>query len=173
MDYDGGDIHTMNVDDMDGAPDVVDFDDGLEDDDNNDKAGSSQYPAEDAVGGAPKRGDAWKEKDEAPVDFGGGKFSGDLMDQMSVLYPDRTELFFEEDDDDEEEIMPLMGIGRDGQRERADSSRLDVCFDLVITFEDPHGEGEQGIMLIPVKISVGYEDDNNDDDDDDGKYGAV
>lgn len=168
VDYDGGDIHVMNVDDMESAADVVDFDDGLEDDDDDDAAGGSHVTGD--VTTARSQRAAWREE-KAATDFGGDEFCGDLIDQMSALHPEQDRLSFRVDD----EMVSFPDGFRWGER-RGDGggrgvghdwTRRAVYADLVMPYGDPHGDGEQGIMSIPVKISVGHEDDNNDDDDDD------
>lgn len=165
VDFDGGDIHMLGVDDMENAAaDVVDFEDGLDDD-----LDQLTERLDSAVLGAPSSagvGETPALKDEPAVDWGGEQFSGDLMDQMAALYPDKEGVSFEVDDD---AMGSFSAHGRRGRNGRGRGDYLDqreksIYADLVMPFGDPHGEGEQGIMSIPVKISVGPNDDDDDDD---------
>lgn len=172
VDYDGGDMHILGVDDMENATaDVVDFEDGLDHDHD-----SLVGRLDSALGARPSAGvgETAAVEDEPAVDWGGGQLSGDLMDQMAALYPEKEGVSFEGDSD---EMGSFSAHGRRGRRGRGGGDYLDqrersVYADLVMPYGDPHGEGEQGIMSIPVKISVGLEDENNDDDDDDDEAGT-
>lgn len=160
VDYDARDIHAMNVDDMENAADVVDFND---DDGGGDDGGQSPRFA-----GRPDTAEqsqqAARKVKKSAVDFGGEEFCGDLMDQMSVLHPEHDTLSFGMGDEDRG--SHTQGFRR-GQKGARNVGRRAVYADLVMPYGDPHGEGEQGIMSIPVKISVGHDDEKDDDDDDD------
>lgn len=106
------------------------------------------------------------------IGFGGDEFCGDLLDQMSKLHPGQENLSFRAED--ESGTFP-PGLRRPGgmQAGGGDRSSRSVYADLVMPYGDPHGEGEQGIMSIPVKISVEEKNEDDDDDDDDDDDGTV
>lgn len=131
------------------------------------------------------------------LDFGGGEFCGDLMDQMSELHPDQEELPFKihgedwEDDDDEDDFFPAAADGfrrrnggggeggqmrgsrrRGGGHRGRPGGRRSVYADLVMPYGDPQEEGGQGIVSIPVKITSVPENDDDDDDNDSGGSGG-
>ena len=166
-----------DLDGMVGAADVVDFDEGIQGkdiDDDDDEAGASHSASEETVA---QTQNAAGRKSMPKPDFSAAGFCGDLMDQMSVLHPGREALSFKMDGDEVDSYPhgSRRGHGRGGGGSGGaghDLRRRSVYADLVMPYGDPHGDGGQGIMSIPVRISVGLED-NDDDDDDDDKHGAV
>ncbi|CAN0194231.1 unnamed protein product [Scytosiphon promiscuus] len=220
---------TMTVEDIEhGADDVVDFRGDLDDEDDDDDDDNSGAPGgagggekNSASGASPppqrRKGRAGEQQEDeggargaegdhrgSPaeqgfLDFGGGEFCGDLMDQMSELHPDQEEMPFKmhgetwEDDDDDFFPAPADGYtrrgggggGRDqvrGSRRRggghrgrpgAHGGRRSVYADIVMPYGDPRDEGGQGIVSIPVKItSVPDNDDDDDEGNDSGSGGA-
>lgn len=164
--------------DMVGAADVVDFDERIQgkDIDDDDAGASHAALGETAAANSPRA--AGGEGMPKP-DFSAAGFCGDLMDQMSVLRPGREVVSFKMDGDEIDSFphgSSRRGQGRGGGGGGGaghDLRRRSVYADLVMPYGDPHGEGGQGIMSIPVRISVGLEENDEDDDDDDDKNGAV
>lgn len=164
--------------DTEGATDVVDFDDGIQgidiDDDNDDDddgAGAS-HPA--ALGDTAAQSQRAAGEESGPkTDFSAPGFCGDLMDQMSLLRLGGEVVSFKMDG---EEVGSYPHGSRRGHERGGGGSggagqglgRRSVYADLVMPYGDPHEEGVQGIMSIPVRISVGPEEDDDDDDDKDG-----
>ncbi|CAM9100535.1 unnamed protein product [Laminaria digitata] len=180
VDYDGVESNIGDVDDM-GAADVVDFDESIQgkdiNDDDDDEDGGASHASLGETAAQSQRAASGRGGVPKP-DFGAAGFCGDLMDQMSVLRPGREVSF--KMDGDEVDSYPhgsLRGQGRGGGGSGGaghDLRRRSVYADLVMPYGDPHGEGGQGIMSIPVRISVELEEnDDDDDDDDDDKDGAV
>lgn len=170
------------IDDIEGAADVVDFDDGLQgadidddDDDDDDGAGSSHAAA---LGGTAAHSQRAAREESGPKpDFSTPGFCGDLMDQMSMLHPGGEVVTFKMDGEEMDSYPHGSRRGQGGAGGGSSGSGLglgqrSVYADLVMPYGDPHEEGGQGIMSIPVRISVGPEEDNDDDDDDD-KDGAA
>ncbi|CAM9203461.1 unnamed protein product, partial [Ectocarpus sp. 13 AM-2016] len=105
-------------------------------------------------------------------DFGGEKYCGDLTDQVSEFIPFKGE-------GEDYNFPNARGRRRGGVRSRQERSerhrsldRQSVYADLVMPYGDPHGEGGQGIVSIPIKFSV-LESQDDDDDDDGGGGGGV
>ncbi|CAM9916596.1 unnamed protein product [Ectocarpus sp. 12 AP-2014] len=105
-------------------------------------------------------------------DFGGEKYCGDLTDQVSEFIPFKGE-------GEDYHFPDDLGRRRGGFRSRQERSerhrsldRQSVYADLVMPYGDPHGEGGQGIVSIPIKFSV-RESQDDDEDDDEGGGGGV
>ena len=127
----------------------------------------------DAIDGGDEASSTAREGETAEAsttfDFGGEEFRGDLLDQISVIHPDHDKISFGSEGHRDAYPPGLrQGIGQGG----GDKSGRAVYADIVMPYGDPHGKGEQGIMSIPVKISVGDDDDDDDDDDDSDEGGS-
>ncbi len=163
--------------------DVVDFEEDEEDDDDDDDdsstagGGGGRGGGEKTSAAGPGRAAAWTEKTQdgddghsaaaySSPDFAGGEFCGDLVDQMSELHPEEKIEFKMDDTDfgffDDGGFRP--GGDAAGGHYHNSLSRRNVYADLVMPYGDPHGHGGQGILSIPVKISVQETDDDDEDD---------
>lgn len=183
LDVRGDDPDTMAVEEVKSywAEDVVDFHD--DDDDDDDTRGAGGGGGEKSSAGPPQaaastgetqegdngEGDGRQGWPSSAPDFAGAEFCGDLVDQMSQLHPDQHMAFKTEEADYEfpDDGGYLRGDGSAGQyRSSSSLSRRSVLADLVMPYGDPQGEGGQGLVSIPIKISV-HEAGNDDDDEDD------
>ncbi|CAN0282340.1 unnamed protein product [Ectocarpus fasciculatus] len=121
-------------------------------------------------------GDPSRPQSSSPTapDFGGEKYCGDLTDQVSDFIPFKSE---EEDYHFPDSRGRRRGGVRSSRRERSERhrslNRQSVYADLVMPYGDPHGEGGQGIVSIPVKFSVQESQDDDEDDDGGGGGGGV
>lgn len=188
---DGVDTTAAEEVNSDWTDDVVDFDDDDDDDDDGGGGGisggaggekTSSVPAgspqaaalaeettQDGDNGGGE-GDGRPGSPYSAPDFAGAEFCGDLVDQMSELYPDQHIAFKM---DGAEFGFPdhgggfLPADGTAGQyRSSSGLSRRSVLADLVMPYGDPQGEGGQGLVSIPIKICVQENDDDDDDEDD-------